>query len=107
MAWLEQRCGLYRVACRHGGRRLHYSVGSDNEKEANACMARLADGADRDVESRACQEAALVHAHGGLTPRRSPMVFGNSFGAVLTQRSTRNSAPSGRTPACTKCLRLF
>src|SRR5262249_27045183 len=41
MAWLEQRAGLYRVAFRHGGRKLHYSVGSDNEKEANACMARL------------------------------------------------------------------
>ncbi|HYV38219.1 MAG TPA: hypothetical protein VE988_21215, partial [Gemmataceae bacterium] len=41
MAWLEQRSGLYRVAFRHGGRKLHYSVGSDNRKEAQACMARL------------------------------------------------------------------
>lgn len=41
MAWLEQRSGLYRVAFRHGGRKLHYSVGSDNQKEAKACMARL------------------------------------------------------------------
>ena len=41
MAWLEQRSGLYRVAFRHGGRKLHYSVGSDNHKEAKACMARL------------------------------------------------------------------
>jgi integrase len=41
MAWLEQRSGLYRVAFRHGGHKLHYSVGSDNQKEAKACMARL------------------------------------------------------------------
>lgn len=39
MAWLKQRFGLYRVAFRHGGRKLHYSVGSDNQKEAKACMA--------------------------------------------------------------------
>src|SRR5262249_2722350 len=41
MAWREQRSGLYRVAFRHGGRKLHYSVGSDNQKEAKACLARL------------------------------------------------------------------
>src|SRR5260221_3494974 len=40
-AWLEQRSGLYRVAFRHGGRKLHYSVGSDNQKEAQACLSRL------------------------------------------------------------------
>jgi hypothetical protein len=33
MAWLEKRSGLCRVAFRHGGRKLHYSVGSDNHKE--------------------------------------------------------------------------
>jgi len=32
---------VYRVAFRHGGYKLHYSVGSDNEKEAKACMVRL------------------------------------------------------------------
>src|SRR5207249_40337 len=26
---------------RHGGRKLHYSVGSDNHKEAQACLSRL------------------------------------------------------------------
>jgi hypothetical protein len=41
MAWLEPRSGLYRVAFRHSGRKLHYSVGSDNQKEAKACMAHL------------------------------------------------------------------
>jgi integrase len=41
MAWLEQRSGLYRIAFRHGGRKLHYSVGSDDPKEAQVCLARL------------------------------------------------------------------
>jgi hypothetical protein len=41
MAWLEQRSGLYRVAFRHGGRKLHYSVGTDDKKEAKACLSRL------------------------------------------------------------------
>ncbi|HYV37226.1 MAG TPA: hypothetical protein VE988_16080 [Gemmataceae bacterium] len=41
MAWLEQRSGLNRVAFRRGGRKLHYSVGSSNRKEVQACMARL------------------------------------------------------------------
>jgi hypothetical protein len=41
MAWLEQRFGLYRMAFRHGGRKLHYSVGSDNRKESESLPSSL------------------------------------------------------------------
>jgi hypothetical protein len=66
MAWLEQRSGLYRVAFRHGGRKLHYSVSSDNQKEAKACMARL------EENLRLVERGRLeVPAGADLTPGRT------------------------------------